>query len=82
MTATEGAPMARPGLAWTVLGVGVIAYVLTVMQRTSLGVAGLDAAQRFEVTPVRCLPSSSFRSRSASWRSSRPASSSTETARG
>ena len=39
MTATEGAPRARPGLAWTVLGVGVIAYVLTVMQRTSLGVA-------------------------------------------
>jgi len=39
MTATEGAPMVRPGPAWAVLGVGVIAYVLTVMQRTSLGVA-------------------------------------------
>jgi len=36
LTATEGAPMARPGLAWTVLGVGVIAHALTVMQRTSL----------------------------------------------
>ena len=36
MTATEGAPMARPGLAWTVLGVGVIAHARTVMQRTSL----------------------------------------------
>jgi len=38
-------------LAWAVLGVGVTAYVLTVMQRTSLGVAGLDAAQRFEINP-------------------------------
>ena len=33
------------------LGVGVVAYVRTVMQRTSLGVAGLDAAQRFQVDP-------------------------------
>ena len=37
--------------AWQVLGVGVIAYILTVMQRTSLGVAGLDAAHRFSVSP-------------------------------
>ena len=33
------------------LGVGVLAYVLTVMQRTTFGVAGLDAAARFEVSP-------------------------------
>ena len=51
LTANEAVRMARPRLAWTVLGVGVIAYVLTVMQRTSLGVAGLDAAQRFEINP-------------------------------
>ncbi len=31
--------------------VGVLAYILTVMQRTSLGVAGLDAARRFGLTP-------------------------------
>ena len=33
------------------LGVGIIAYMLTVRQRTSIGVAGLDAAQRFQVDP-------------------------------
>lgn len=38
-------------LAWLVLGVGVLAYVLTVMQRTTLGVAGLQAAERFEISP-------------------------------
>ena len=31
--------------------VGVLTYILTVMQRTSLGVAGLDAAKRFGITP-------------------------------
>jgi MFS family permease len=34
-----------------VWAVGVLAYILTVMQRTSLGVAGLDAADRFSITP-------------------------------
>ena len=38
--------------AWLVWGVGVLAYVVTVMQRTSLGVAGLDAADHFAVTPA------------------------------
>ena len=33
------------------LGVGVLAYILTVMQRTTFGVAGIDAAERFEVSP-------------------------------
>ena len=33
------------------LGVGVVTYVRTVTQRTSLGVAGRDAAQRFQVNP-------------------------------
>jgi MFS family permease len=36
---------------WLVWGVGVLAYVLTVMQRTTLGVAGLHAAQRFQISP-------------------------------
>ncbi|MET0967486.1 MAG: MFS transporter [Nakamurella sp.] len=38
-------------MAWVVLGVGLIAYILTVMQRTTLGVAGLDAAERFQISP-------------------------------
>ena len=41
----------RPGRAWVVWAVGVVAYVLTVMQRTTMGVAGLDAAERFSITP-------------------------------
>ena len=49
--ATEGNPAVRLGRAWAVLAVGVFAYVLTVMQRTTLGVAGLDAAERFSVSP-------------------------------
>ena len=31
------------------VGVGVFAYVAAVTQRTSLGVAGIDATERFEV---------------------------------
>ena len=31
--------------------VGVLIYILTVMQRTSLGVAGLEAAKRFGISP-------------------------------
>jgi MFS family permease len=34
-----------------VWAVGVLTYVLTVMQRTSLGVAGLEAAKRFGISP-------------------------------
>ena len=48
---TAGERPTRPRTAWIVLGVGVLAYVLTVMQRTSFGVVGIDAAQRFEVSP-------------------------------
>ena len=36
--------------AWLVWSVGVAAYVVAVLQRTSLGVAGLDAAQRFDTS--------------------------------
>lgn len=38
------------GRAWLVWGVGVGAYTVAVLQRTSLGVAGLDVAQRFAVS--------------------------------
>ncbi|HET8615508.1 MAG TPA: MFS transporter [Actinomycetales bacterium] len=33
--------------AWVVWGVGVLAYTVAVLQRTSLGVAGITAAERF-----------------------------------
>ena len=36
---------------WIVWSVGVLAYVLAVMQRTTFGIAGLDAAERFAITP-------------------------------
>jgi MFS family permease len=36
-------------MSWVVWAVGVLAYVLAVMQRTSFGVAGLDAAQHLGV---------------------------------
>src|SRR5664280_2749510 len=44
---TEDAAMLR---AWAVWGVSVIAYIMTVMQRTTLGVGGLQAADRFSVS--------------------------------
>ena len=37
--------------AWLVWSVGVTAYILTVMQRTTLAAAGLDAAHRFGLSP-------------------------------
>ncbi|GAA4894420.1 MFS transporter [Tessaracoccus lubricantis] len=37
--------------AWVVWGVGLLAYAVAVMHRTSLGVAGLEAAQHFGTTP-------------------------------
>ncbi len=36
--------------AWLVCGIGVVAYVVAVLQRTSLSVAGVEATQRFEVS--------------------------------
>ena len=50
MPTTEDAAAVRPMRAWAVWGVGVVAYILTVMQRTSLGVVGLQAADRFSVS--------------------------------
>src|SRR3712207_6238672 len=35
--------------AWTVWGVAVLAYVVAVLNRSSLGVAGLLAADRFHI---------------------------------
>src|SRR5215510_12329641 len=40
----------RPGArAWVVWAVGLAAYITAVLNRTSLGVAGLDAQSRFHV---------------------------------
>lgn len=36
-----------PPLAWALWGVGVLAYVVAVLHRTSFGVAGIDAVHRF-----------------------------------
>lgn len=49
--ATTGANATTGRRAWVIWSVGVLAYMITVMQRTSLGVAGLDAVRRFSVTP-------------------------------
>lgn len=38
-------------LPWIVWGVGLLAYAVAVMHRTSLGVAGLEAAEHFGTTP-------------------------------
>lgn len=38
--------------AWAVWAVGLSAYLVGVMQRTSFGVAGLDAAARFDAAPA------------------------------
>lgn len=43
--------MNRSRMAWVVWGVGVFAYAVAVMHRTSLGVAGLEAAEHFDTTP-------------------------------
>ena len=43
-TAADNGELARHGRAWAVWVVGVLAYIVTVMQRTSLGDAGLEAA--------------------------------------
>jgi MFS family permease len=39
----------RAALVW---GVGMLGYVLAVMQRTTFGVAGLDTADRFGISPA------------------------------
>lgn len=44
---SASAPPATPARASLVWGMGVVAYTAAVLQRTSLGVAGLEAADRF-----------------------------------
>ena len=49
-TAPAQAPVAsRAALVWAV---GMLGYVLAVMQRTTFGVSGLDAADRFGISPA------------------------------
>jgi MFS family permease len=49
--AVRDAELITRGRGWVVWAAGVLTYILTVMQRTSLGVAGLDAARRFGISP-------------------------------
>jgi MFS family permease len=49
--ADETATPAVSHRGWIVWAAGVLTYILTVMQRTSLGDAGLEAARRFGITP-------------------------------
>jgi MFS family permease len=51
--AATGEPSGSPAIRWAALvwGVGMLGYVLAVMQRTTFGVAGLDAADRFGISP-------------------------------
>ena len=37
--------------AWIVWGTGVLAYIVGVLHRTSFGVSGLDAADRYAASP-------------------------------
>src|SRR6476469_923438 len=45
----DGSAMSRLWLIWVV---GLAAYLVGVMQRTSFGIAGLDAAARFDASPA------------------------------
>ncbi len=53
LSAADPAPSRRALVRspWVVLGVAVVIYVFAVMHRTTLGVAGLDAAERFQISP-------------------------------
>ena len=42
----------RASRLWVIWLVGLAAYMVGVMQRTSFGIAGLDAAARFHATPA------------------------------
>ncbi|WP_380166971.1 nitrate/nitrite transporter [Jannaschia sp. R86511] len=47
---TDLSPPAPSRRAWAVWGVGLLAYVVAVMQRTSLGVAGVAAGERYDAS--------------------------------
>lgn len=50
MTAQPLSPVAQPGVrAWLIWGVGVIAYIISVANRSSLSAVGVDTAERFQV---------------------------------
>jgi MFS family permease len=49
---TAPAPTRQASMAALVWAVGMLGYVLAVMQRTTFGVAGLDAADRFGISPA------------------------------
>ncbi|MFI6522487.1 nitrate/nitrite transporter [Spirillospora sp. NPDC050679] len=49
-TVTVERTAGTPRIAWALWGVGVLAYVVAVLHRTSFGVAGLDAVHRFDAT--------------------------------
>ncbi|GAA1866825.1 MFS transporter [Pseudonocardia ailaonensis] len=54
MRATTGGPARDSAIgrrAWLVWAAALLAYVLAVMQRTSLGATGIDAAERFGISP-------------------------------
>lgn len=42
--------MSTPRRAWAVWCIGVLAYIVAVLHRTSFGVSGLDASERFETS--------------------------------
>lgn len=53
MSRTIGSEMKQQSLrVWAVWAVGLAAYLVGVMQRTSFGVAGLDASARFDAAPA------------------------------
>jgi hypothetical protein len=45
-------PVTSSRRVWLVWSIAILAYAVGVMQRTSFGVAGLDAAQRFDASPA------------------------------
>jgi MFS family permease len=51
LNSIPAAAPARTSVAWLIWAIGVVAYILTVMQRTTLAAAGLDAADRFGLNP-------------------------------
>jgi MFS family permease len=42
---------ARRVRAWIVWSIGLLAYIVAILDRTTLGVSGLDAAERFHASP-------------------------------
>ncbi|MFF2114339.1 MFS transporter [Rhodococcus koreensis] len=48
-TVTSKLPVRRSYIVWAI---GVFAFIVSIMQRTTLGVSGLEAAERFSITPA------------------------------